>query len=377
MNREIIRLSKSCISKLEKRAVASVLDKEYLGMGEEVRNFEKILTKYFNRETLCVSNGTAALQLAIEACDIGIGDEILVPSLTYVSSFQAIRATGAKPIACDIEENTFLMDLNFAQKKVNNKTKAIMPVHFTGGVGDYFAIYDFAKKNNLRVIEDAAHAFGTVYDDKLIGSIGDIVCFSFDGIKNITSGEGGCIVTHDKKIISRVKDARLLGVKKDTEKRYSNNRSWSFDVTHQGWRYHMSNIMASIGIVQFNRFEKFKKIRRLYAKLYESILREHPLIILLDRDYNNIVPHIFVIRIKGLKHRDLLQEKLKEKGIETGVHYQPNHILTFFINSKNNLPITEKVASEILTLPLHPDLSRQDVKYVSKQLISLLEAINE
>ena len=148
MKREIIRLSKSCISKAEKNAVISVLDKEYLGMGEEVWNFEKKLTNYFNRETLCVSNGTAALQLAIEACDIGIGDEVLVPSLTYIASFQAIKATGAQPIPCDIEEATFLMDLNSAQKKVNEKTKAIMPVHFSGGVGDYFAIYDFAKKIN-------------------------------------------------------------------------------------------------------------------------------------------------------------------------------------------------------------------------------------
>lgn len=375
MKREIIRLSKSCISKAEKNAVISVLDKEYLGMGEEVWSFEKKLTNYFNRETLCVSNGTAALQLAIEACDIGIGDEVLVPSLTYIASFQAIKATGAQPIPCDIEEATFLMDLNSAQKKVNEKTKAIMPVHFSGGVGDYFAIYDFAKKNKLRVIEDAAHAFGTVYNDKLIGSIGDIVCFSFDGIKNITSGEGGCIVTNDKKILNRIKDSRLLGVKRDTEKRHLNKRSWSFDVTHQGWRYHMSNIMASIGIVQFDRFEKFKNIRRSHAKLYESFLKKHPQIILLDRDYDNIVPHIFVVRIRDLKSRDLLQDRLKKKGIETGIHYQPNHTLTLFMQPKSNLPITEKVAGEVLSLPLHPDLCVDDVKYVANQLILSLEEL--
>ena len=172
-----------------------VLDREYLGMGTEVQQFEEALSEYFGRSAVCVVNGTAALHLALQACEISQGDEVLVPSLTYLASFQAISATGAKPVACDIDPEIFLLDLSDTEKRITARTKAIMPVHYTGGVGDLDAVYEFANKYNIRVIEDAAHAFGTTYKDRRIGSFGDVACFSFDGIKNITSGEGGAIVT--------------------------------------------------------------------------------------------------------------------------------------------------------------------------------------
>ena len=366
---KIIKLSKSCISQTEKEAVTSVLEKEYLGMGDEVKAFEKKLTSFFKKETICVSSGTAALQLALEACDIGIGDEVLVPSLTYVASFQSISATGAKPVACDILENNLLIDLCDAQKRINKNTKAIMPVHFSGGVGNLDSIYNFAKKNNLRVIEDAAHAFGTKYKNKRIGSVGDIVCFSFDGIKNITSGEGGCIVTSDIIIKNRIKDSRLLGVEKDTSIRYEGGRSWDFDVSRQGWRYHMSNINAAIGLVQLDRFDSFKKIRRERAKLYDELFFYQSNILTLRNDYDSVVPHIYSIRLKGLKKRKLLRTKLLESKIETGVHYFPNHLLTFYKNKSNFFPITEKVSQEIITLPLHPDITSEEINYVAERLI--------
>ena len=367
--KKTIKLSKSCISIREKDAVISVLEKEYLGMGKEVKEFEKKLTSFFNRETICVNSGTAALQLALEACDIGIGDEVLVPSLTYVASFQSISATGAKPVACDISENNFLIDLSDAQKHLNKNTKAIMPVHFGGGVGDLESVYNFAKKNKLRVIEDAAHAFGTKYKNKRIGSIGDITCFSFDGIKNITSGEGGCIVTSDQTILNRIKDARLLGVEKDTLNRYKGLRSWDFDVSRQGWRYHMSNINAAIGLVQFDRFDSFKKIRCERAKLYDKLFFDQSNIFNLPNDYNFVVPHIYSVRLKGIKNRELLRTKLLEEKIETGIHYFPNHLLTFYKTENNSLKITEKVSQEIITLPLHPDIKIEEINYIAERLI--------
>ena len=163
----MIRLSKSKIGEEEKSAVINVLDKEYLGMGEEVGIFEKDLSKVFSRDTICVSSGTAAVHLAIQACNIGFGDEILVPSMTYVATFQAIKATGAEPIACDINEETYLIDLEDALSKLSKNTKAIIPVHYTGGVGNLDDLYSFASKYKLRVIEDAAHAFGTKYKNRI------------------------------------------------------------------------------------------------------------------------------------------------------------------------------------------------------------------
>ena len=167
-------------------------------MGEEVQAFERELTGFFGRQAVCVTNGTAALHLAVQGCGVGMGDEVLVPSLTYVACFQAISATGAVPVACDVDPQSFCLDWRDAEQRITAKTKAIMPVHYAGGVGDLDSIYALAQKAELRVIEDAAHAFGSSYQKRKVGSFGDIACFSFDGIKNITSGEGGCIVTDDQ-----------------------------------------------------------------------------------------------------------------------------------------------------------------------------------
>mgnify|MGYP001228619619 CR=1 FL=1 len=369
----MIRLSKSKIGEEEKSAVINVLDKEYLGMGEEVGIFEKDLSKLFSRDTICVSSGTAAVQLAIQACNIGFGDEVLVPSMTYVATFQAIKATGAEPIACDINEETYLIDLEDALSKISKNTKAIIPVHYTGGVGNLDDLYSFASKYKLRVIEDAAHAFGTKYKNKLVGSFGDIVCFSFDGIKNITSGEGGCVVTNDLKVIENIKNSRLLGVEKDSDKRYNNSRSWNFNVSTQGWRYHMSNIMAAIGIEQLKKFNKFAVRRKQIATAYDKLLSSNQNIRLLNRDYKNVVPHIYVIRIKGLNDRDGLRDAMYSEGVEIGVHYIPNHFLNYFkADKKIILPVTEKVYKEIVSLPIHPDVSNDDIEYVISTLKKLL-----
>jgi dTDP-4-amino-4,6-dideoxygalactose transaminase len=373
MSNKLIRLSKSCIGDAEKHAVMGVLDREYLGMGEEVQQFEDALSEFFSRPVVCTINGTAALHLSIQACGVGAGDEVLVPALTYIASFQAISATGAKPVACDINEKTCLLDLADAEKRITENTKAMMPVHYTGCAGGLDALYEFANKYNLRIIEDAAHAFGTTYKNKRVGSFGDIACFSFDGIKNITSGEGGCIVTDDEEILQNIRDARLLGVEKDTEKRYSGERSWDFDVTGQGWRYHMSNIMAAIGLEQLKRFSRFAENRQKIALQYDQLFSDQLSIKLLPRDYNTVVPHIYVVRVTGKKNRKEIKQLMLEKGIQVGYHYQPNHWLDFYKDYKAMpLPITDSIFPEIMSLPLHPDLSISEVEFVAGNLIGIL-----
>jgi dTDP-4-amino-4,6-dideoxygalactose transaminase len=369
--RQNIRLSKSSITNLEKKYVIDVLNKEFLGMGKEVQIFENLLKEFFGREAICVVNGTAALHLALQSCNIGFGDEVIVPTLTYISSFQAISATGATPIACDINSVNFCIDITDLESKITKKTKAIMPVHYTGGCGELDKIYKIAKKYNLRVIEDAAHAFGSYYKDKKIGSFGDIVCFSFDGIKNITSGEGGCVITSDKKVIKYIKDARLLGVEKDTESRFKGKRTWDFDVKIQGWRYHMSNIMASIGIAQLSRFKSFEKKRKEIAIMYDTFFKSTYFLKIINHDYQKVVPHIYVVRILGLKNRKHLQDLLLNKNIQTGAHYNLNHKLSFY---KKNVTLknAENIFPELLTLPMHYDLTKNDIKYICKELIATL-----
>lgn len=361
----VIKLSKSVVGDTEISALERVIKESYLGMGKAVQDFESKLKEYLGAEyVVCVNSGTAALHLALMSAGLRPGDEVLVQSLTFVASLQAITAAGAVPVMCEIDPATCTIDLRDAQSKVSDRTRAVMPVHYAGRVGPLDEIYEFAGRYRLRVIEDAAHAFGTVYKNKRIGSFGDIVCFSFDGIKNITSGEGGAIVTNDKKAAMFSMDARLLGVQKDTEKRYSGLRSWEFDVTHQGYRYHMSNLFGAIGLVQLERFEKeFKPKRQWLAKNYYGSLKDIPNIVLFPNDYDDVVPHIFPIRVKN-GNRNGLRELLNSNGIECGIHYYPAHLLTYFGSKRGQLPVTEEIYGELLTIPLHPDIMGEDQQLI-------------
>lgn len=373
MSERKIRLSKSVIGEEEKRAVVDVLGREYLGMGQDVQLFEKNIGTFFGREAVCVNTGTSALHLALQALGVGPGDEVLVQSLTFIASFQAISATGARPVPCEIDPETITLDVDDAKKRVSKRTKAVMPVHYASGVGDLDEIYEFANENNLRVVEDAAHAFGSYYKGKKVGSFGDVACFSFDGIKNITSGEGGAVVSDDLELLRKVKDARLLGVEKDTDKRYSGQRSWDFDAKAQGWRYHMSNIMAAIGNEQLKKFPVFANKRVMLMSRYREKLADACSVELLKTGPDLIVPHIFVVRLHDCDVPDI-REKLAGAGIETGVHYKPNHKLSLY--SGDELPVTDKLASEILTLPLHPDLTLDDVDFVCNTLKASITDIN-
>lgn len=369
----MIRLSKSIVGEAEMAATGAVLERGFLGMGSEVQRFEEELSAYFGgREVACVNTGTSALHLALQAIGVGAGDEVLVPTLTYVASFQAIVATGAVPVACDVREIDGLLDLEDAERRVTLKTRAIMPVHYASFAGDLEAVYAFSKRHGLRVVEDAAHAFGCTHGNRRIGSFGDVVCFSFDGIKNITSGEGGAVVSADRDVMARVRDARLLGVERDSEKRYRGERSWDFEVTAQGWRYHMSDLMAAIGRVQLNRFEEdFKPHRRKLVARYREALDGISGLSLFKSDSDGVVPHIFPVRILDGR-RDEVRQALEDKGIQTGIHYKPNHLLDYFGGGKASLPVAERLYGELLTLPMHPGVSDEECDCVIAKLIDLL-----
>lgn len=367
-------MSKSCIGQEEIDAVTDVLKREYLGMGVDVHRFEDDLKAFLGRDVTLVNTGTAALHLACQGIGLKEGDEVLVQSLTYVACFQAIRATGATPVACEVTDDTLTIDLEDAERKVTPRTKAIMPVHYAGQCGDLDAVYAFARKHGLRVIEDASHGFGTIYKGRLIGSFGDIACISMDGIKNITSGEGGMIITDDPKVQKIVKDARLLSVQNDTDSRFKGTRTWFYDVDQQGWRYHMSNIMAAIGYTQLKKFPKFKEIRQRLAKIYQNELGNVEGIKIIPCDYDQVVPHIFVVRITNGK-RDEVKQYLNDNGVGTGMHYRPNHLLSLFAGNQDNstLKHTDQVYEQLITLPLHADLTDDDVLYICKLIKECLK----
>ncbi len=373
-----LRLSKSIVGKAEAEAVARViLEDGYLGMGNEVRLFEQEVAAFLGVDpgrVISVNTGTAAVHLAVQAV-CSPADEVLVPSLTFLASFQAISAAGCVPVACDILEETCTIDMSDAAKRIGPKTRAIMPVHYASNPWKLDEVYTFAREHNLRVIEDAAHAFGCRHNGKMIGSFGDMVCFSFDGIKNITCGEGGCIVAHDEAAAQICKDARLLSVRNDTEKRYAGARSWDFDVTRQGYRYHMSNIMAAIGRVQLKRLpEEFGPARLKLAELYRQKLSGVDGIKLFRTDPNDhVIPHIFPILITSGRKKEVV-EGLDAAGIPTGVHYKPNHLLTFYGGGSLSLPVTERVYAQNITLPLHPEISEADANFICAKLLKIVRS---
>jgi dTDP-4-amino-4,6-dideoxygalactose transaminase len=376
MTHKLVRLSKSCISDDEVAAVTAVLKDEYLGMGSHVQKFEIALETFFGSKVATVNTGTSAIQLALQAVGCTIGDEVLVPSLTYLATYQAISATGAKPISCDVNLSKGMLCIEDCKRKITQKTKAFIPVFYAGATDLLEEYLNFEDEVGIKCVFDAAHAFGSKLNNKIVGSGRGIYCFSFDGIKNITCGEGGCVVSQDDSVIQAVTTARQLGITDEHKAKYSGERLWTFDVDTQGWRYHLSNINASIGLVQLSRFNKLALRRQEIAKRYDCLLKDRRDIFLFSNDYDQTVPHIYVVKILGLKNRDQLRSDLRELNIETGVHYFPNHLLTLYKNDNLRLPNVESLFLGILTLPIHPDINDNDVDYVVQSLKSMLDNNN-
>lgn len=371
----MIKVSRGCLGEEELAEVKEAFDYGYFGLAYKVVEFEEDLRKYLGAKCVMATNtGTSALHLALLALGIGEGDEVIVPSLTFVASFQAISATGATPVPCDIYPDTLLMDIDDAKGRITSRTRAIMPVHYAGNPCNMDALMKTGEENKLSIVEDAAHALGSYYKGRKIGSFGDIACFSFDSIKNITCGEGGAIVCQDIELADIIRQRRLLGIDRKSHTLPWKERSWFYEVRTQGFRYHMSNINAAIGLAQLKKIDLFISRRREICKRYDSIFRNMPTISCLQMSYEEVAPHIYVIRVKDGR-RDALMEYLKSVDIETGINYIPNHLHHYFANEKISLPETERAYQQILTLPLHYGLSDDDVTRVIEGVIEGLKEL--
>ena len=359
-----------------KEHLDNALDVGWLGMGASTKEFEDRISEFLklkNRFVVTTNTGTSALHIALRAANVGPGDEVITPSFNYVADHQAIKMTGADVVMCDIEEDNLGMDCEKAEKLITNKTKAIVPLHFAGIPCNQKKIYKMAKKYNLRVIEDAMHAFGTTIDGKKIGSYGDITCFSFDPVKIITSIDGGCVVVNTKKESQILQKLRLLGVDKDTTERYKNKRSWDYDVVSEGYRYHLTNIMASIGISQIKKIKTFISNRQKICQQYNQAFKKIKQIKIPQSDFTNVSPFIYSLRILNGQRDDLIKH-LDTLGIDVGIHFIPVHKHKYFSNSKfGNMDITDKVVKEALTLPLHSNMKNTDIQRVVKGITSFFK----
>lgn len=369
----MIPVQRPYLGEEELRAVGGVFDTRWLGMGSITKAFEDKLREFLGaRHVISLNTGTSALHIALDALGIGAGDEVIVPSLTFTASIQAITACGARPVFCDVLPQTLNMDLTDVASRITERTRVIMPVHYGGEPCEMDELLAIAKERGLWIVEDAAHAFGSSYKGRKIGTIGHITCFSFDPIKNITCGEGGAVVTEDDELAGRIILKRILGIDTDTWSRYRNERSWSYEVVTQGWRYHLSNINAAIGLEQLKRVEEFRVKKQTVVARYDEALKNTQGLKLLQRNLLDTFPFFYVVRVLDGR-RDALMAFLKDVGVGSGVHYVPNHLQPFFSEFRVSLPVTECVCDEILTLPLYFEMTDSDVETVITAVNSFFE----
>lgn len=350
-----------------KRHVCDALDVGWLGMGATTLDFEERISSYLGLEgryIAATNTGTSALHIALRAAGVGPGDEVITPSFNYVADHQAVRMTGAEVIMCDIRDDNLGIDVDKAAELINDRTRAIIPLHFAGIPCDQSGIYELAAQYELRVIEDGMHAFGGEIGGRKIGSYGDICCFSFDPVKIITSIDGGCVIVNSEDELESLQKLRLLGVDRDTTERYKNRRAWEYDVVSEGYRNHLTNIMASIGVSQIKRIDEFIESRQAVCRSYSAAFSEIDGLKPPQTDFEGVSPFIYSLRVPA-DSREALIAHLQERLIDTGIHFIPVHRHSHFENApRGDLSVTEKVVTEVLTLPLHSNMKPEFVERV-------------
>jgi dTDP-4-amino-4,6-dideoxygalactose transaminase len=339
----------------------------WLGMGATTKEFEDRIAEYLGlqgRYVVTTNTGTAAIHIALEAAGVGPGDEVITTSFNYVADHQAIRMAGAEVVMCDIRETDLGIDCEKAEALITERTKAILPLHFAGIPCDQEGVFALARKYGLRVVEDACHAFGTTVGGRKIGSYGDVTCFSFDPVKIVTSIDGGCIVVNSTEELQRLHHLRLLGVDKDTTERYKNRRAWDYDVVSAGYRYHLTNIMASVGVSQIKRIDEFIASRRAVCQAYNNAFAGFGGVIVPKTDFQNVSPFIYSLRVLDGR-REALIAHLRSLSIDVGVHFVPVHRHTHFAKCVvGDMTVTDRVVGEALTLPLHSNMRPEFVERV-------------
>jgi dTDP-4-amino-4,6-dideoxygalactose transaminase len=339
------------------QAATEALEMGWLGMGSYVHEFEQGLTNYLElapqRQLVAVNTGTSALHLALLVAGVGPGDEVITPALNNIGDLQAIAMCGAEPVFADIREENYGIDLASAERMLSSRTKAIIALHYMGIPCDRDDVFEFAREHGLRVIEDMAHAIGTRWQGRPIGADGDLVAFSFDAIKTLTCVDGGAVVVPTENDAAYVRRARFLGTTQSTARLYTNQRSFDWDVEELGFRYHLSNLHAAIGLSQLERLPTFIENRRRYARLYNAALGQIEGLIVPQSDFEDVSLFHYVIRVLNGR-RSELANFLRERGIDTGIHWKPGHRLSRFSDCRgaDTLPVADRVGSEITTLPL-------------------------
>jgi len=363
-----IPLSDIDFDEAESLAVQRVLKSRWLTMGKVTQEFEATFAAHVQaKHAIAVTNATAALHLACLALGLGPGDEVIVPSLTFVATANAVRYVGATPIFADVISSD---DLNISPKAieslVNARTRAIIVVHYAGYPCDMKAILSIAKQHNLFVIEDAAHAVGSELDGRPLGTWGDVGCFSFFSNKNMTTGEGGMMTTDNDDLAQKLNRLRSHGMTSLTWDRHKGH-AYSYDVIDLGYNYRIDEIRAAIGLAQLSKVERNNERRRSLTQVYRDALQElaPQVAVPFQSHMGKTSAHIMPILLPQETKRKEFIDSMKENGIQTSIHYPPIHTFTAYRDTMSwDLPVTEDVAKREITLPLYPAMSNDDVVVV-------------
>lgn len=369
------------ITKEDEKAVSAALKCRWLTGGPIAVQFEKKFADYIGvKHAISVSSCTAALHLAMHVLNIKSGDEVIVPDITFAATANAPLFVGAKPVFADIDENTLNMSPKDLLSKITPKTKAIIPVHYGGQPCDMKEILEIAEDYKLNIVEDCAHSLGANYDDKKTGSFGVFGCFSFYPTKIVTTLEGGMITTNDDDLAKRLRTLRGHGMSKTALDRES-EAAWYYDVVDLGYNYRLNEVQAALGISQLERVEEGINRRIKAAYHYRKRLKLDGIVLPHEAPHRSHIFHLYTIKVekdKFGKTRDELFKKLSDNGIGVSLHYTPLHKLSLykkFLNSKaNKFPVAERIYQQILSLPLYPTMTKNDVDFVVENIKKIAQS---
>lgn len=382
MREDFLPYGRQWIDEDDIEAVIEVLRSDYLTTGPTISIFEEKLKEITGAKyVIAISNGTAALHGACFAAGIKEGDEVITTPMTFAATSNAVLYCGGRPVFADICSDTYNINPEDIKRKITKKTKAIIPVHYTGQPCDMDEIMKIAEEYNLLIIEDGAHALGACYKGRKIGSIGDITTFSFHPVKPITTGEGGAITTNNKELYEKLLLFRSHGITRDKDKLLNEDASWYYEQHFLGYNYRMTDIQAALGCSQLNKLDLFLQKRREYAKIYDEAFRDFDGVII-PRQLPDTFSgwHLYVIQIDADKirpDRRVIFDELRIRNIGVNVHYIPTYYHPYYKNlgyKKGLCPETEKLYARMMTLPLFPKMKKEDIIYVIKNVKELVDS---
>jgi dTDP-4-amino-4,6-dideoxygalactose transaminase len=367
----MVPVFKPLIEQEEIDASRESLEMGWLGMGSYVSAFEERVKQVIgagDRYVAALATGTAGLHIALLLADVGPGDEVIVASFNCSADFQAIGWVGANIVFCDCDDDTLAIDLVKAAELVTSRTKAMIVMDYDCIMADHDGVARFAARHAIRIIHDAAHAFGSHYKGRPVGSFSDICVFSHDPVKTVTCLDGGTIVVRTEEELKRVHELRLLGMQQPAAVMYKNQRAWTFDVEREGFRYHMLNMHAAIGLAQLGKLDVIAHSRREASRAYNAALTGIDGLRTPNTDFDGVNPFLYYVRIGG-DCREALRDFLKAEGIDTGIHWQPGHWFTLWKDCRaGDLSVTDRVGKEILSLPLHSKMAPATVHQVADKV---------